>query len=107
MPKTNTVNVSLNSNGQYQVTMPRHIVGSYELPGETIGWKIETGTKLSVHPIGIDEDTELPTTKVSKNNRGQIQTTIPSGLGSALELSGEKVTWGPDGKALTMEKVDE
>lgn len=105
MPKTSTVGVSLNSNGQYQVTLPRHLVASFELPGETIGWKIETGTKLSVHPI--DGETELPTTKVSRNNRGQIQTTIPSGLGSALELGGEKVDWSVNGTTLTMEKVDE
>jgi len=105
MPKTNTVAVSLNSNGQYQVTLPRHIVASYELPGERVAWKIETGTKLSVIPV--DGETELPTTKVSKNSRGQIQTTIPSGLGSSLELGGGKVRWKSDGKKLTMEKVDE
>ena len=105
MPKTDTVTVSLNTNGQYQVTLPRHIAGSYELAGESIGWMIETGTRLSVQPI--EGETELPTTKVSKNNRGQIQTTIPSGLGSALELGGRKVRWRPDGTTLTMEKVND
>lgn len=48
MPKTTTTTVSQNSNGQYQVTIPKAMADALELAGEEVTWGIESSSKLSL-----------------------------------------------------------
>jgi hypothetical protein len=44
MPKTTTTTVSQNANGQYQVTIPKHLGDALELDGKELAWRIGTST---------------------------------------------------------------
>lgn len=48
MPKTTTTTVSQNSNGQYQVTIPKALADALELADEPVTWSIESGSKLGL-----------------------------------------------------------
>lgn len=48
MPKKTTTRVSQNSNGQYQVTVPKAMGDALSLAGEEVEWGIESSTKLSL-----------------------------------------------------------
>lgn len=48
MPKKTTTRVSQNSNGQYQVTIPKAMGDALDLDGEAVEWGIESSTKLSL-----------------------------------------------------------
>lgn len=48
MPKRTTTKVSQNSNGQYQVTIPKAMGDALELAGHDVEWGIESSTKLSL-----------------------------------------------------------
>ncbi len=45
MPKTR---VSLGSNGQYKVTVPKGIAEAMELEGKRLDWKVKSGSTLEV-----------------------------------------------------------
>lgn len=48
------------------------------------------------------------TTKVSQNNNGQYQVTIPKAMGDALDLAGEDVEWNiVSSTKLALEKANE
>jgi len=48
MPKKTTTRVSQNSNGQYQVTIPKAMGDALDLDGEDVEWGIESSAKLSL-----------------------------------------------------------
>jgi len=50
MPKT-TTKVSLNSNGQYQVTVPKQLADAMSLDGETVEWSVVASRKLAFEPV--------------------------------------------------------
>lgn len=45
MPQTR---VSLGSNGQYKVTVPKGIAEAMELEGKRLDWKVKSGSSLEV-----------------------------------------------------------
>lgn len=45
MPKTR---VSLGSNGQYKVTVPKGVAEAMELDGKRLDWKVKSGSTLEV-----------------------------------------------------------
>lgn len=48
------------------------------------------------------------TTRVSQNQNGQYQVTIPKAMADALDLAGKEVVWGIESSTkLSMEKADE
>lgn len=48
------------------------------------------------------------TTRVSQNQNGQYQVTIPKAMADALDLAGKEVEWGIESSTkLSMEKADE
>ena len=51
MPKKTTTTVSQNSNGQYQVTIPKAMGDALELAGEDVKWGIESSSKLSLEKV--------------------------------------------------------
>ena len=51
MPKRTTTTVSQNSNGQYQVTIPKAMGDALDLGGEEVEWGIESSTKLSLEKV--------------------------------------------------------
>jgi len=46
MPKTTTTTVNRNSEGQYQVTIPKALADARDLDGKKVEWKAESGTAL-------------------------------------------------------------
>lgn len=44
MPKTSKTTVSQNDNGQYQVTIPKHLGDALELDGKKVSWTIGSST---------------------------------------------------------------
>lgn len=48
MPETTKTTVSQNTQGQYQVTIPKAMGDALELAGEKVEWGIESGEKLSL-----------------------------------------------------------
>lgn len=48
MPKRTTTKVSQNSNGQYQVTIPKAMGDALNLDGEKVAWDIVSSTKLAL-----------------------------------------------------------
>jgi len=46
MPKTTTTTVNRNSEGQYQVTIPKALGDALELGGKQVEWKIDSGRAL-------------------------------------------------------------
>jgi len=51
MPKKTTTTVSQNSNGQYQVTIPKAMGDALDLAGEEVDWGIESSSKLSLQKV--------------------------------------------------------
>ena len=51
MPKRTTTTVSQNSNGQYQVTIPKAMGDALDLGGEEVEWGIESSSKLSLKKV--------------------------------------------------------
>jgi len=51
MPKKTTTRVSQNSNGQYQVTIPKAMGDALDLAGKEVEWGIESSTKLSLERV--------------------------------------------------------
>lgn len=45
MPKTR---VSLGSNGQYKVTVPKGVAEAMQLDGKRLDWKVKSGSTLEV-----------------------------------------------------------
>lgn len=48
MPKRTTTKVSQNSNGQYQVTIPKAMGDALNLAGEDVEWDIVSSSKLAL-----------------------------------------------------------
>lgn len=48
MPKTR---ISLGSNGQYKVTVPKGIAEAMELEGKRLDWKVKSGSTLEVSVV--------------------------------------------------------
>ncbi len=51
MPKKTTTRVSQNSNGQYQVTIPKAMGDALDLAGKEVEWGIESSSKLSLDKV--------------------------------------------------------
>lgn len=51
MPNQTTTTVSQNSNGQYQVTIPKAMGDALDLAGENVAWGIESSSKLSFETV--------------------------------------------------------
>lgn len=51
MPKRTTTTVSQNSNGQYQVTIPKAMGDALELANEEVEWDIISSSKLALEKV--------------------------------------------------------
>lgn len=48
MPKTTTTTVTRNSEGQYQVTIPKALGDAMDLAGEKVEWDVVSSEKLEM-----------------------------------------------------------
>ena len=48
MPKTTTTTVTQNSEGQYQVTIPKALADAMDLAGEKVEWDVISSGKLEM-----------------------------------------------------------
>lgn len=46
MPETTKTTVNLNSNGQYQTTIPKALGDAFELDGKKLEWRVSGARKL-------------------------------------------------------------